>query len=363
MSSSSKGATETCRRKISLGSVLDPASEPRAVFAGVLGLVHHAKQIGNPGRAVLDAHRLERGEAAEDVVEDQRRERVHDRSLPEHGALERGLLIGGGSTLLAEGLGEEIAVARLGTVEGDRHAGLRETCPEGVEVRVADRPAIHGREEHVHHAGPAREDRVELSQCRREIDQRDRGDGEDPMSIVEAPGLVDPAVEGAQIRHTGLGVIAQLPLDAEPEARPHHDGLDLLLVHPLEARIPIGEARDLARSQEILVLERSVAEILGRGVNARTAHQVGRTRLQIVGRLLTDMRHPEAATRPNDPAGAIRELRLEVSSEAIIRLVVVIVRVDDRIGMRHRCLHVDGMARSSLCVATPGLRADSSSSA
>src|SRR5439155_23147935 len=48
---------------------VDAPTEPRAVRAGLLRLVHHAYEIVHPRRPVLVAHRLEIGEPVEPVVE------------------------------------------------------------------------------------------------------------------------------------------------------------------------------------------------------------------------------------------------------------------------------------------------------
>ena len=95
------------------GPLADPASEPRAVATHAVHLVHHLQQVRHPQRAVLDADAADVGEPAEQVVEDQRGERVHDRAIAvEARPLERRLAVRRRVRLLTPRDAVQLVVAR-----------------------------------------------------------------------------------------------------------------------------------------------------------------------------------------------------------------------------------------------------------
>ena len=202
-------------------TIRDGTAEPVAEAPQPLPFVHHPEQVAHPGGAIFDAHGLQGRKPAEQVVHHQGGEGVHDRPLPEHRPLEPGLLMGHRTALLAELGRKQIAVPGLGAMKGDGHAGLGQPGPEGIEVGMGDGSAVHGSEEEVHDPGAVGQHVVKLADGGVEVDQRQGGNGKDPSLVVEAPGLVEPAVERTEVGDAGLGIVAHLPLDGEPEARPH----------------------------------------------------------------------------------------------------------------------------------------------
>ena len=58
--------------------------------------------------------------------------------------------------------------------------------------------------------------------------------------VVEAPFVVEPPVEGVEIGRAGLGVVAELDLNGQPETWPHGRRLDPHLVHPFAGGPPVG---------------------------------------------------------------------------------------------------------------------------
>ncbi|MBK7948080.1 MAG: hypothetical protein IPK00_04935 [Deltaproteobacteria bacterium] len=179
---------------------------------------------------------------------------------------------------------------------------------------------------------PELQDRLDLADRLVEIDERHRRHGEDPMAVVEAPGVVDPAVERAQVRDAGGRVVAQLPFHAEAEARPHHDRLDLLLVHPFEAGLAVVEARDLPRLNHVGVGERSVARVLVGDDGTGAADAVDGRHLEVVGGVAADPRLSATRRVALDVNGAVGEGRVEEAREGVVGLVIVVVGVDEAIG-------------------------------
>ncbi len=217
-------------------------------------------------------------------------------------------------------------------MEGDGHTRLGEPCPERIEVGMGDRLAGDRCEENVDHSRAHAEHGVELAHGPREIDEGHRRHREDAMAVVEAPGLVEPAIERPQVGDTGRGVVPELPLQPEPETRPHDDRLDLLLVHPGEPRVPIVEARHLARLDHFFVGQRPVARVLVGDDGAGTPDAIDGRQLEIVGGGSADPRPAPAARVADDVAGAGAKGRVDVSRKGFVGLVVVIVDVDQSVG-------------------------------
>ena len=116
-------------------------------------------------------------------------------------------------------------VAAVAEVERDRDRRLGEAGPHRVVELVAERPAGavgagHRGRADVHDARAALEQRVDLGDGARR--GRPATASATPMrrsSVVEAPVLLEPAVEGREARHRGGDVVAQRLLDAAAERR------------------------------------------------------------------------------------------------------------------------------------------------
>src|SRR3546814_8557481 len=74
--------------------------------------------------------------------------------------------------------------------------------------------------------------------------QRDHRRGVDAALVVEAPGLVDPLVEGVDDGVDRVGLVAQALLEEAGQRREHERPVDAELVHQLDARRRLPEGRD-----------------------------------------------------------------------------------------------------------------------
>ena len=136
------------------------------------------------------------------------------------------------------------AVAAVAGVGRDDHAGFVGPRPERVEHRVGGRLraflGVHRRGAHVHDAGAALDRPLELRDGGVDVDERDVGRGEDPVVVVEAPVLVEPEVERVERGDERLGVADERLLHADAERREQPRGLEVLLVHHLQARVAVA---------------------------------------------------------------------------------------------------------------------------
>ena len=155
--------------------------------------------------------------------------------------------------------GGEGVVAAVAEVEGDRDRRLGQARPHRVVELVAERPtgavrAGHGRRAHVHDPGAALDQRVELGAAPRP-DRRATASARAIRRslVVEAPVLLEPAVEGGEARHGGRDVVAQRLLDAAAERGEQQHGVEpLLLGHLRPARRGRGTRPAAARPASAL---------------------------------------------------------------------------------------------------------------
>jgi hypothetical protein len=86
------------------------------------------------------------------------------------------------------------------------------------------------------HLGAALDDPLELHDGLLHDPRGDDGGGEDPVFVVEGPGLEDPLVEGVDHGRGRVRVIAQPLLQHARERREHQRAVKALGVHQLQAR-------------------------------------------------------------------------------------------------------------------------------
>ena len=90
-------------------------------------------------------------------------------------------------------------MSTLTLVVEDRDVGLVDARPEGVEVGVTLRTAVGVPRPQVDRAGTRFDHSVELLDGVIEIAKRDMRRTEDPVLVREAPIVLDPAVQGAEV--------------------------------------------------------------------------------------------------------------------------------------------------------------------
>ncbi len=122
-------------------------------------------------------------------------------------------------------------------VQRDHHARLVEARPHRVEVRVGGAAAVGRAGGQQHHLGAPVEDHVGELHRLVEVAQAEQRGGVEPVLVVEAPRLVEPAVVGVQVGVERLGVV-DVTLGRERDGRrEEHAAPDALLVEHLQARL------------------------------------------------------------------------------------------------------------------------------
>ena len=181
-----------------------------------------------------------------------------------------------------------------------------------------------------HDAGAAVEHPLQLGHGLVDVGEREVGRGEDPLLVVEAPVLVEPAVERAE-RGTRRGkVVAQRLFHADTERGEEQRAVDALLVHHLQpdvavavggvGRFEVAEQLDDARAAlvvpaEVLLETARLGEVAERGVRDEPVHATTDEQ----ARLAVDL------GPLHRPLGV---LGFDVAGERVGRLVVVVVGVE-----------------------------------
>jgi hypothetical protein len=165
------------------------------------------------------------------------------------------------------------------------------------------------------------------------VDDAERDDrrGEDPVLVVERPGLVHPLVQRVDHDLDQLGVVLHPLLDEAGERREHERPVDTELVHQLEARRRLTERRQRANgvADELAVaLPLGVAAPVVLLLRAGRRHHVERG----VGDVLADLaaHHDLGATIDLDVLDRLLVLLREELRERLTGLVHVVVGVEDR---------------------------------
>ncbi len=83
------------------------------------------------------------------------------------------------------------------------------------------------------------EHELELVDRAPEIAEREHWRGEDAVLVVEAPVVVEPAVECMEVRVQLLGIVLHEVLDAHSERGEQQDALDALAVHEREPCVAV----------------------------------------------------------------------------------------------------------------------------
>jgi hypothetical protein len=94
------------------------------------------------------------------------------------------------------------------------------------------------------HLGAALEHPFELLDGPLHDGQRDDRGGEDPVLVVEGPGLVQPLVQRVDDRRDELRVVPHALLDQAGQGGEHQRPVDALLVHQLDPGRRLAEGRD-----------------------------------------------------------------------------------------------------------------------
>ena len=175
---------------------------------------------------------------------------------------------------------------------------------------------------------PASSTRSSSRQARSTIEQRQQRHAEDAAVVVEAPVLLEPAVERAQLGVGVLGVVAHRVLDAHGEGRQQDRGFDALLVHQREASVAI-----LVGVEHVLGARTWIAYALRSGSRRFASSEPGGFVLSNFGlgehvRPVVEHDAVVAVVVCLDPQRARRGLALDVAGESVARLVVVVVGVD-----------------------------------
>ena len=144
------------------------------------------------------------------------------------------------------------------------------------------------------------------------------------MLVVEAPRVVEPAVERVDVRTEQLGVVAQAVLDGDAGAREDHRGFDALAVHELDARGRVGGVGVV----DVVVV------VVGSSPRTLRRRLPGRMRGELPGaadepeRLAVEGHDAVAVAGVVHAERALAVLGRDVALEEIERLVVVVVGVD-----------------------------------
>ena len=131
-------------------------------------------------------------------------------------------------------------------MEGDYRPGFFDPGPERVEVGVGGRAAGHWGRAEMHHPRPAIEGPLQLLQAACQVEEIEEGRSENPALVVEAPGFVEPPVEGPEVGVELTRVIEHEVLDSDTQRGQHDRRLDTLLVHQRQSRRAVDEFRGLA---------------------------------------------------------------------------------------------------------------------
>src|SRR4051794_1432117 len=228
---------------------------PRPESGHAAALVHVFDEMRCPRRAEFADQHPDIGETAEEVVEDQGRQRVGDRPfavtvlpLPRR-ELERR------TQLPAPGRGHVFLVVELRNVVADDRFGFVDTCPERIEVRITGTAAVGRASRQIDELGAGGQYTIQFGDRPFQIAQRHHRRGVDRVLVVKAPVLVDPLVERLIVVVQRIGVVEERLGKQGPAARIHDRLLDLLLLQLLQARVLVEVLR-LHRLEEALGVSR-----------------------------------------------------------------------------------------------------------
>ena len=297
-------------------------------------LLQLGQQVEGPVAAQLDRRHPDVGEPVEEPAGQHRRHRVVHRVVAEQRpkrALSERLHLGALAPVR-----QVAAVRAVAAVQGEGDAGLVHPRPErvieGVGVATAARRRGDRADADEDHPGVAGEGGLQLAHGVVRVDERDVRGGEDAVPVVEAPVLVQPAVEGPEGGHERRRVVDQRLLHAHAERREEEGGLEALGVHDLQAGVAVAVG-----GVDRVQLAEQVGHSGGLGVAAPEV-LVERPRLadRVERRVRdepVDLAADQEALAPVDRRplhGALGELGLDVAGEGVERLVVVVVGVERR---------------------------------
>ena len=214
------------------------------------------------------------------------------------------------------------------------HTRLVDARPERVEVRVGRRPAERGTGPERDDARPARQHAVELGDGAVEVDAATAAAPRRCGRRWSKPqSSSSHSVERVEVRVELIGVVLHEVLDAHGERGEQQDRLDALAVHQREARARAPRTRAGSVRRRVGLPVRAGAH--------RAQHLAQRAGLgdAVAERVGEERERPVAdhhdARRPPSPVSTwiarSRELRLDVAGEAVARLVVVVVGVDEEV--------------------------------
>jgi hypothetical protein len=108
-----------------------------------------------------------------------------------------------------EGVGAAVA-----EVERDGDPGFGEVRPDRIVERIAEGASAAARGRYrrradVHHTRAALDQRAHLGERRIRVGERQHGNADQAPAMVEAPVVLEPAVERGQARHRGRDVVTQ----------------------------------------------------------------------------------------------------------------------------------------------------------
>ena len=162
------------------------------------------------------------------------------------------------------------------------------------------------------------------------IGQREVGRGEDAVVVVEAPVVVQPAVERPEREAHRFGVVPQQLLVDHPERREQPATREPLIVERLQPSVAIA-----VLGADRLVIAQALERVDALGVAAEVVVQAARLRDRVergVGDGAADAPadHVVLPAVDRGPLHAARpEGGVEVAGERVLGLVVVVVGVED----------------------------------
>jgi hypothetical protein len=218
-------------------------------------------------------------------------------------------------------------------VEDDRDVGLLDQRPEAVEHRVGRGPALYRPGPDVDQPRSLVDHPFQFTDGTGRIDERRQRHAEHPAVLSESPVLRQPPVERLEIRVGGVRVVDEVLLHRDPERREEHSGLDALLLHERQPGVAVAELGDALGVDGVL------GECTALGLPSEIGLQLPRRAEVIMGRdgcevrpALADEDPPErVAILPHDPDRLVAKRRRDVACEAVVRLVVMVVGVHQRV--------------------------------
>ena len=225
-------------------------------------------------------------------------------------------------------------------MKSDHRAGLVDAGPERVEHWVGEVAARGWPGAKRDDSSPPVQRPLQFGHRSVGIDQRQQGRGVDAPISIEAPFVVQPAVEGRQVGVQQIGVIDHEMLHAHGQCGEQHSGLHVLGVEHLDpggsghvfGAVRFGHLAALDRLASALALLHGSEHLpqhpgLGGGVEAAVL-QEGKppvADVHLLGAIGLDH-------RPHCP---ISERRVDVSGKGVSGFVVVVVGIEHPISQIH----------------------------